>query len=85
LNSFIKKWTAFAPHIHSVPETLAAVACSSAISITKGVSIPRKALVELWVKAGYSTLKKLAFGAPQIGHFSGADPSTVFPQTLQTQ
>ena len=32
----------------------------------------------------YVGLKNFSFGAPQIGHLSGASPSTVFPQTPHT-
>ena len=32
----------------------------------------------------HAGLKYFSLGEPHTGHFSGAEPSTVFPQTLQT-
>ena len=32
----------------------------------------------------YAGLKNFSLGEAQTGHFSGGEPSTVFPQTLQT-
>jgi len=33
----------------------------------------------------YSILENLFFGVPQMGHLSGASPTNVLPQTLQTE
>ncbi len=35
-------------------------------------------------RGNYIGFKNFSFGALQIGHLSGGEPSTVFPQTLQT-